>query len=107
MSEHAITRNRLKQIVVEEYDKLVSEATIDHASIKDIVAAASKLLTAVEKFRSMASPTMMSSVGTSLDKVEKTLEDMVATPGSYVVVPKKVRQRVSLKPAAEPSPVVR
>lgn len=107
MKEVSITRDRLKQIVVEEYQKLLSEATIDHASIKDIVAAASKLLTAVEHFRAKASPTMMSSVGVSLDKVEKVLEDMVATPGSYVVVPKKVRQRVSLKPAAEPLPTAR
>lgn len=96
---YSITRERLKEIIVEEIDMVLSEATIDHASIKEIVAGASKLLGAVEKFRTSATPTMMSSVAPHIDKLEKVLEDMVSSPGSYVIVPKKVRQRVTLKPA--------
>jgi hypothetical protein len=105
----SITRERLKEIVEEELDNLIGEATIDHKGISTIVTGASTLLGAIDKFEAKASPTMTSSLGVPLKKLKQTLHDMVTNPSSYVMVPKKVRKVVTLAPASgaakAPAPV--
>lgn len=71
---------------------------VDHKSINSVVGVASKLLAAVEAFKEKAPPAAINAVTPQLGQLEKTLENMVSTPGSYVPTPKKVPQKVSLKP---------
>lgn len=104
---NSITRERLKQIVNEEREKLIAEGilseavpgqpSLDHGAVAGIVKAASDFMKALEKFKEKASPTMLHSMHPQLDKLETSLTDMITTPSSYVAVPKKVRQRVSLR----------
>jgi hypothetical protein len=70
---------------------------VDHAAIKDIVTGASKLLAAVEAFKKSAGPAATNAVTPHLGALEKTLEDMVGTPGSYVSKPKVEPKKVSLR----------
>lgn len=93
-----LTLPRLKKIIAEEMARAISEE-VDHASIRDVVNVASKLLAAVEAFEKGANGSMKSAVTPHLDKIEVTLEDMVSTPGSYVDKKKTAPQHVSLKPA--------
>jgi len=91
-----ISASRLREIIIEE---IAMHEQVDHAGIRDVVNAASKLLAAVENFKKVAAPTMMSAVTPQIAQIEKVLEDMVSTPGSYVNKPKLEPQKVSLKPA--------
>jgi hypothetical protein len=84
----------LRRIVREE---LKLNETVDHAAIRDIVTDASKLLAAVESFKSTASISAKNAVTPHIDQIEKVLEDMVSTPGSYVAKPKLVPKKVTLR----------
>lgn len=90
-----ITPQRLRELVQEELQK-VSEA-VDHKSINDIVNVASKLLSAVEAFKQKAPPSAVNAVTPHLGEMEKILENMVESPGSYVARPKLEPKVVSLK----------
>lgn len=95
-----ISIDRLREIIAEELasvsDEVISEQ-VDHSSIRDIVNVASKLLAAVEAFKKKAPAPAINAVTPGLSELEKTLENMVATPGSYVPQVKKEPKRVSLK----------
>ena len=103
---NSITRERLKEIVSEELEKLVVEGVInelaaapspvDHSSIAEIVKSASGFMKALEKFQEKATPTMQHSLHPLLSKLETALTDMITTPSSYVAVMKKPR-KVSLR----------
>lgn len=94
----------LRAIIAEELKaantKVVSEQ-IDHASMKDIVTLASKLLGAAESFRDSATPSMINAVTPHLDSILVVLEDMVSTPSSYVMQKKAEPRKVSLKPVKD------
>lgn len=84
----------LRRIVREE---LKLNESVDHAAIRDIVTDASKLLAAVEAFNSTASESAKNALIPHIGKIEKVLEDMVSTPGSYVAKPKLVPKKVTLR----------
>lgn len=94
-----ITIDRLHAIIAEEFERSVNEA-VDYQSIREIVNAASKLLAAVESFNDSASTAMLNAVTPHLDKLAVTLEDMVASPGSYVEKQRNVVKKVSLRPVS-------
>lgn len=91
-----ITIDRLQAIIAEEMRYVLSEA-VDHESIREVVNGASKLLAAVESFKESASGVMVNAVTPHLSEIEKVLEDMVSTPGSYVEKQKQVVKKVSLR----------
>jgi len=93
-----ITLPRLRNIIAEELAASMQES-VDHASIREVVNGASKLLASVEAFRESANVTMSNSLIPHLDAIALTLEDMVSSPGSYVEKKKAEPQRVSLQPA--------
>lgn len=94
----SIKLDRLRIIVKEEIGRIagLSEA-VDHAGIRDVVNGASKLLAAVEAFKGTAPPSAINAVTPHIDELERVLEDMVSTPGSYVAKPKVEPKKVSLK----------
>jgi len=85
----------LQRIVKEEVQKLQEQ--VDHESIKDVVTHASKLLGAIDAFRQVASNHVVNAITPNLDNIEKTLEDMVNSPASYVVPAKPEPKKVSLR----------
>ena len=87
-----IDLQRLREMIKEE----INEA-VDHKSINGIVSVASKLLAAVEGFKEKAPHAAINAVTPHLGELEKALENMVSNPGSYVQLPKKEPQKVSLK----------
>lgn len=87
---------KIRSIISNEIKTLMAEA-IDHESIKLVVTGASKLLAAIESFNNDASIEMTNSVTSHISSLEKTLEDMVSNPGSYVTK-ERVRNVVTLKP---------
>lgn len=102
MSEAKITNARLREIIKEELAKQQIDEAVDHAGIKDVVNAASKLLGAVQSFKEKASAHAINAVTPGLGELEKTLENMVSNPSSYVVVPKKEPKKVSLRAVKSP-----
>jgi len=86
---------RLRHLINEETSQ-VTEA-VDHASAAAIVGGASNLLKAIEKFKEKASPAAVNALTPHLGNIEKVLEDMVNTPGSYVARVKVEPKKVSLK----------
>lgn len=100
-----ISSERLREIIKEELvaakkadrARTVAEG-VDHTAIRDVVTVASKLLAAVEAFKAKAAPAAVNAVTPHLGTIEKVLEDMVSTPGSYVARPKLEPKKVSLKP---------
>lgn len=100
MTTPTITARRLRQIIKEELLQQVDlNEQVDHKSINAVVNVASKLLAAVDQFKEKAPPAAINAVTPHLAELEKVLENMVSTPGSYVPVPKKEPKKVSLKPA--------
>lgn len=97
-SQNQISRERLQQIIKEELAKTLDEA-VDHAGIRDVVTGASKLLAAVEAFKATAPHAAQNAVVPHITELERVLEDMVSSPGSYVEKPKVQPKMVSLKPA--------
>lgn len=94
-NESQLSVEKLRNIIKEEL--IIVNEQVDHASIVNIVQGASKLLAAVEAFKEKASPAAINAVTPHLSVLEKTLEDMVSSPGSYVMKPKLEPKRVSLK----------
>jgi len=95
MTQAKIKLDDLRKIIGEELATLKEQ--VDHAGIRDVVTGASKLLAAVEAFKAAAPPTAINAVTPHLDHLERTLEDMVSTPGSYVPRPKVEPKKVSLR----------
>lgn len=95
MTKAKINIDDLRRIVKEELTALTEQ--VDHAGIKDVVNGAAKLLGAVETFKSAAPPSAINAVTPFLDQLEKTLEDMVSSPGSYVPRPKVEPKLVQLR----------
>jgi hypothetical protein len=92
-----ISNQRLREIIIEEAKKILSEDAVDHVAVKDVVNKAADLITAIADFKEDASPGMMNALTPHLDSVEKALQNMVSTPGSYVSAPKKEPKVVSLR----------
>jgi len=85
----------LRRIVKEELTSLKEQ--VDHTSIRDVVTKASELLAAVEEFKAEAAAPVINATTPHLDELERVLEDMVSTPGSYVSKPKVEPKIVSLR----------
>lgn len=90
--ENKISRQRLRQIILEE----ITEA-VDHKGINSVIGVASKLLSAIEAFKEKAPASAINAVTPHLGHLEKILENMTENPGSYVPRPKQEPKRVSLK----------
>lgn len=97
MSEAKITSARLREIIKEELAKQQIDEQVDHASMSAVTTAASKLLKAIEGFKEKASAHAINAVTPGLGELEKTLENMVSNPGTYVVKPKPEPKKVSLR----------
>lgn len=96
-----ISMTKLREIIQQE---LVSvNEVVDHKSINGIVGVASKLLAAVEGFKEKAPPAAINAVTPHLSELEKVLENMLSSPGSYVPQPKKEPKKVSLVAAKKES----
>jgi chemotaxis regulatin CheY-phosphate phosphatase CheZ len=89
----------LRRIINEELTFLKEQ--VDHAAIKDIVTGAQKLLASIEAFKKTAPPSALNACTPHVDQLEKVLEDMLSTPGSYVQKPKVEPKKVSLKPVKD------
>lgn len=84
----AISKQRVRELIIEEMQKLSED--VDHEGISNVVSAASKLLGAVKKFKEVATGQMTHAVTPHMEQLQRVLEDMIQTPGSYVkVVPPK------------------
>lgn len=95
-----ISKQRLQKIIAEELKTLkedVSSGPVDHMAIKDVVAKAADLITAIAEFKEEATPAMLNAMTPHINNVEKALQNMVSTPGSYVTVAKKEPKKVSLR----------
>ena len=90
-----ISKEQLYKIIKEELGSL--KENVDHVAMKDVVSKAADLITAISEFKEEASPSMMNALTPHLDGVEKALQNMVSTPGSYVTAPKKEPRTVSLR----------
>jgi len=98
MSTVKISRQRVKSIIHDEIKSaLAVNETIDHKSINSVVGIASKLIAAVDAFKEKAPAAAMNAVTPHLSELQRVLEDMISTPGSYVPRPKKEPQKVTLK----------
>ena len=95
MTQAKINVKDLRKIINEELSSL-NEA-VDHAAIRDVVNGAQKLLAAVEAFKTSAPPSAINAVTPHIDEMERVLEDMLSTPGSYVPKKKIEPKKVSLK----------
>lgn len=95
MMRTKIKLDDVRRIVKEEL-KAIHEQ-VDHAAIKDVVTGASKLLAAVEAFKGSAPPSAINAVTPHMGSLERVLEDMVNSPGSYVARPKVEPKKVSLR----------
>ena len=95
MTQSKLNIKDLRKIIKEEL-AAVNER-VDHAGINKVVTGAAKLLAAVEAFRDGAPPSAVNAVTPHIDLLEKVLEDMVSTPGSYVPKVKVEPKKVSLK----------
>lgn len=91
-----ISLKDLRRIVKEEVSTLHEQ--VDHAAIKDVVTGAQKLLASVEAFKKTAPASAIHAVTPHIDELERVLEDMLSTPGSYVPRKKVEPKKVSLKP---------
>lgn len=95
-SKNSITRDRLQQIIKEEYHKLNEE--IDSSGIRTVVNSASKFLDAIAAFEKGLPAKAIEATVTHTSELKKSLEDMVSNPASYLVKPVKM---VSLRPVKE------
>jgi hypothetical protein len=95
MAIKKISTAKLREMIETELTALSEQ--VDHESIRDVVTAAQKLLSAVETFKASATPAAINSVTPHIDHIEKVLEDMLNTPGSYVAKQSSYK-KVSLKP---------
>jgi hypothetical protein len=91
-----VSEEFIRKLVKEELES-INEGS-EHSAMSLVVANASKLLSAIEKFESNLkdkNPHALSSVSRSLEALKKTLTDMISTPSSYVYA--KKRKIVSLR----------
>jgi len=93
---NSITRDRLQQLIKEEYNKLNEE--IDSTGIRTVVNSASKLLDAIAAFEKDLPPKSVEATVVHTSELKKSLEDMVSNPASYLVKPVKM---VSLRAVKE------
>ena len=96
MKTLTITRRRLHELIDEEIERAVVNEFVDHSSISSVTAATSKLLAAIEQFKEKAPPAAINAVTPHLSELERVLENMMTTPGSYVPVAKKEPRKITL-----------
>jgi hypothetical protein len=97
MTTPKISLLQLRQLIRDEAKRKAVNEAVDHKGINSIVSVASKLLAAVDNFKEKAPPSAINAVTPHLSELEKVLENMVNSPGSYVPLPKKEPKKVSLK----------
>ena len=99
MKTLTITQDRLRELINEELEKALVNEFVDHSSISTVTGAASKLLAAIESFKDKvkeSAPAAINAVTPHLSELERVLENMVTTPGSYVPVPRKEPRTITL-----------
>ena len=87
--------NVLRNMIKEELSTVNEQ--VDHVGIKDVVTGASKLMDAIDVFKQTAPASAINAVTPHLGEIERILEDMATTPGSYVAKPKVEPRKVSLR----------
>lgn len=85
----------LRKIVKEELSTL--REGVDHEGATSVVTTAGKFMSAVEAFKSKMSSAQGNATNVHLAALERALEDMIQTPGSYVDKPKIEPKKVSLR----------
>ncbi len=95
MSGSKISRAQIQKIIAEEISRLSED--VDHTQIKDVVTVASKLMSAIESFKSSAPQAVLNALTPNIDTISKSLEDMVSNPSSYVTRQKPAVKKISLK----------
>ena len=101
MTTPKISLEKLRTIIQQELTEATVSEALDHKGINSIVTVASKLLAAVEGFKEKAPHAAINAVTPHISELEKVLENMISSPGSYVQVPKAEPKRVSLKAVKE------
>lgn len=89
-----VTQEMLQRIIKEEIAKINEQ--VDHKAIAQVSGIASKLMAAVVTFKEKASPAQINATTPHLGELEKILENMLSSPGSYVPRPRKEPKKVSL-----------
>lgn len=91
-----ITKSELRRIIVEELSTL--NEGVDHEGVKHVVTTSSKLLKALEAFKS-GEPTVAqtNAMTPHLDTLIGLLEAMVQNPSSYVTVVRPPPRTVKLR----------
>lgn len=103
MTQAKLKLGDLRKIVNEELTSLNEAAKEQavHAAKAAVSSAASKLLSAIDDFRDVATPAALSAVTPHLEALAKTLDHMNDAPGAYIVKPKVEPKKVSLKPVKD------
>jgi len=91
-----ISQQRLRELISEEIERAVVNEFVDHSSISTVTTATSRLLAAIEQFKEKAPPAAINAVTPHLSELERVLENMMTSPGSYVPVPKREPRTVTL-----------
>src|SRR5271170_296662 len=97
MTTPKISLLRLRQLIKDEVAQGNVSEGVDHKGITSITSTAGKLMAAIEGFKEKAPPAAINAVTPCLGQLEEILENMLSSPGSYVVKPKKEPQHVTLK----------
>lgn len=98
-----ISKKKLTQIIREELTRKLHEADdVDHKAIVNVAASAERLLTAMKTFKEKANDEQLAAMQ-DLDNCQKTLENMVNNPSSYITKQKKTVKTVHLTPSG-PNP---
>lgn len=99
MKTLTISPKRLRELIEEELERSLVTEFVDHSSISAVTGAASKLMAAIEAFKDKmkdSAPAAINAATPHLSELERVLEDMVTTPGSYVPVAKREPRTITL-----------
>jgi hypothetical protein len=100
-----VSLERVKQIVAEEIQSLISEdVSTEHESIAQIVANASKFLKALQTFKKGANAKVTNAVTPDIIRLEKTLLNIIENGKQYVT--SKKAQKVVYKASKQPDNLI-
>lgn len=90
-----ITVQALRKLIAEEIRIIKEGANEDQAA--KMAQSASKLLKAIEDYKTVATEKAKSEMGNHLDESEKLLKRIISAPLQYIDAPKKVVKKVTFK----------
>lgn len=99
-AEFKISEKRLREIVFEELARkkgTVQTESVDADGVKTVINASSKLLKAAVSFKEQANIALQNALGSNVDQIIRTLEQIIQNPSAYTdrvkVEPKRVKLR--------------